>query len=139
MKTGKIAVQLAAAILMLGLLGLTTRAQAEDIVCASLDGLNQTMIYLSFVNDKDGLSLQGKLDEAQDKLDESKVCDAGQKIDDFNYKLTRLATASKTKVEATDPDGEAVLCALTGSEALAAEWLDGCGDVPDRPRGKGPK
>jgi len=139
MKTEINKASLAAGVLMLGLLALATgsRAYAEDIVCASLDGLNQTMPYLWFANNKDQLSLQGKLDEAQVKLDEFKVCDAGQKISDFNIKLMRLATASKSKVEETAPG--ALLCALEGSKVLAAEWLTGCEPVGDPPRGKGPR
>ena len=121
------------------LLALGTTAQAQDaIVCESLEGLNQTMDYLTFTNEeKDRPSLQGKLDDAQAKLDEGKVCDAGLKISDFNRKVFRLATASKTKIGESGPG--ALRCALEGSEALAETWLTGCEPVDDPPRGKGPK
>ena len=121
------------------LLALGTTAQAQDIiVCESLEGLNQTMNYLTFTNEeKDRPSLQGKLDEAQEKLDEGKVCDAGLKINDFNDKIFRLSMARKTKIDETAPG--ALRCAYEGSKALAEEWLDGCVDAGDPPRGKGPK
>lgn len=120
-------------------LGLSVGAQAKaDTHCATLEGLNETMFYLAFTNEeKDRPSLQGKLDDAQAKLDESKVCNAGQKIDDFNWSLTRLAMADKTKVWETAP--LALDCALEGSAALAEAWLTDCEPVPTRPRGKGPK
>jgi len=121
------------------LLALGTTAQAQDIiVCESLEGLNQTMNYLTFTNEeKDRPSLQGKLDQAQEKLDEGKVCDAGLKINDFNDKIFRLSTARKTKIDETAPG--ALRCAYEGSKALAKTWLDGCEDAGDPPRGKGPK
>ena len=120
------------------LLAISTGAQAQDIVCESLEGLNQTMAYLTFTNEeKDRPALQGKLDEAQAKLDESKVCDAGLKVSDFNNKVFRLATARKTKIGESAPG--ALRCALEGSEALAETWRTGCEDAGDPPRGKGPK
>jgi hypothetical protein len=121
------------------LLALGTTAQGQDvIVCESLEGLNQTMDHLTFTNEeKDRPSLQGKLDEAQAKLDEGIVCDAGLKVSDFNNKVFRLATARKTKIGESAPG--ALRCALEGSEALAETWLDGCEPVGDPPRGKGPK
>ena len=118
------------------LLAISTGAQAQVIVCESLEGLNQTMAYLTFTNEeKDRASLQGKLDEAQAKVDESKVCDAGLKVSDFNNKVFRLDTARKTKIDESAPG--ALRCALEGSEALADDWLDGCEPVGDPPRGKG--
>lgn len=122
------------------LLALSATADAQDvIVCESLAGLNDIMFYMTFTNeDKDRLALQGKLDESQEKIDESKVCDAGLKISDFNYKLYRLATARKTKVS-DSLSGEAVRCALEGSQALADTWRTGCEAVSEPPRGKGPK
>ena len=138
MSIGKQKLHVAAAALMLGLLALASGSRAHaDIHCATLQGLNDTMDYLAFTNeDKDRPSLQGKLDEAQKKLEDSNVCDAGQKIDDFNNKLDKLALATKTKVSETAPG--ALRCAREGSEALAADWLTGCEPVPERPRGKGP-
>jgi len=140
MKIGILKAPLAATAL---LLAISTGAQAQDvIVCETLEGLNTTMAYLTFTNEeKDRPSLQGKLDEAQAKLDESKVCDAGLKVSDFNNKVFRLATARKTKIGESAPG--ALRCALEGSEALAETWLNGCEPVDDPPRGngkgKGPK
>jgi hypothetical protein len=137
MKIGILKKPLAATAL---LLALSTTADAQDvIVCESLAGLNDTMTYMAFTNeDKDRLALQGKLDEAQVKILESKICDAGLKVSDFNYKLYRLATARKTKVS-DSLSGEAVRCALEGSQALAETWRTGCEAVSEPPRGKGPK
>lgn len=127
------------------LLVLSATAQAQDtfdVDCTTLEGLNTTMAYLTFTNDeKDRPALQGKLDEAQAKLDEDKVCDAGLKISDFNDKVFRLANARKTKIGESAPG--ALRCALEGSAALAETWLTGCEDAGDPPRGngggKGPK
>ena len=136
MKNWRIKGPLAAATILLAL-GATAQAQ-ETIVCESLEGLNQTMNYLNFTNEeKDRPSLQGKLDDAQAKLDEGKVCDAGLKINDFNDKIFRLSTARKTKIGESAPG--ALRCAFEGSEALAETWLAGCEPVDDPPRGKGPK
>lgn len=138
MKIGILKTPLAATAL---LLVLSATAQAQDtfpVDCTTLEGLNTTMDYLTFTNEeKDRPSLQGKLDEAQAKLDESKVCDAGLKVSDFNNKVFRLANARKTKVGESAPG--ALRCALEGSQALSETWLDGCEPVSDPPRGKGPK
>jgi len=122
------------------LLALGTTADAQDvIVCESLEGLNDIMTYMMFTNeDKDRLALQAKLYEAQAKIDESKVCGAGLKVSDFHDKVFRLATARKTKVS-DSLSGEAVRCALEGSQALAETWRTGCEAVSEPPRGKGPK
>jgi hypothetical protein len=123
------------------LLVLSATAQAQDtfwVDCETLEGLNTTMAYLTFTNDlKDRPALQGKLDEAQDKIDESKVCNAGLKISDFYNKVFKLSTARKTKIGESAPG--ALKCATEGSLALAKTWLDGCEPVDDPPRGKGPK
>jgi len=122
------------------LLALSTTADAQDvIVCESLAGLNDIMGYMTFTNEeKDRPALLGKLYEAQAKIDESKVCDAGLKVSDFNYKVFKLAYARKTKVS-DSLSGEAVRCALEGSQALAETWRTGCEAVSEPPRGKGPK
>jgi hypothetical protein len=115
MKIGILKKPLAATAL---LLALSTTADAQDvIVCESLAGLNDTMTYMAFTNE---------------------ICDAGLKVSDFNYKLYRLATARKTKVS-DSLSGEAVRCALEGSQALAETWRTGCEAVSEPPRGKGPK
>lgn len=140
MKIGILKTPLAATAM---LLALSAGAQAQDaVVCESLEGLNTTMAYLTFTNEeKDRPSLQGKLDAAQAKIDEGNVCDAGLKVSDFNSKVFKLATASKTKIDETAPG--AIRCALEGSAALAETWLTGCEDAGDPPRGngggKGPK
>lgn len=125
-----------AAVMLLLTLGGTATA-GEVIVCESLEGLNSCLTYLTFTNDKDRIGLQGKLDDAQAKISENKICDAGLKVSDFNAKLFRLATATKPKVSETFDD--IVRCALEGSKALANTWLEGCPDAGDPPRGKGRK
>ena len=122
------------------LLGLSSTAHAEDIiVCESLPGLNDILGYMTFTNEeKDRPSLQGKLLEAQEKIDENKLCDAGLKVSDFNKKLYALATARKTKVS-DSLSGEAIRCALEGSKALADTWRTGCESASKPPGGKGPK
>lgn len=136
MKIGTLKMPLAATTM---LLALGTTADAQDvIVCESLTGLNEIMVYMTFTNeDKDRPALQAKLDEAQEKIDQSKVCDAGLKVSDFNYKVFRLDSARKTKVGESLPG--AVQCALEGSEALAETWRTGCDAVSEPPRGKGRK
>ena len=138
MKTGIFKAPLAATVL---LLAISAGANAQDtfwVDCSTLEGLNTTMDYLTFTNDaKDRPSLQGKLDEAQAKIDEDKVCDAGLKVSDFNNKVFRLDNATKPKI-GESADG-AIQCALEGSQALAEAWRTGCEDAGVPPRGKGPK
>jgi hypothetical protein len=145
MKIGIIKAPLAAAAM---LLVMSATAQAQDtflVDCASLEGLNTTMGYLTFASDattsKDRDGLEGKLDDAQAKLDEGKLCNAGLKISDFYSKVFSLDNATKAKIGETAPG--AIDCALTGSQALSQDWLTGCEDPGDPPRGngggKGPK
>lgn len=115
-------------------------ASADDLLieCASLDGLEQVLAFIDFANEKDRNGLQGKVQEARDKLGEGKTCDAAYKVDDYNFKIMQLTSAAKPK--ATDAHPGALECAATGSDALSAELkadAGGCADRDDPPRGKG--
>ena len=145
MKIGIIKAPFAAAAM---LLVMSATAQAQDtflVDCSTLEGLNTTMGYLTFTSDdttsKDRVGLEGKLDAAQAKFDEGNMCDAGLKVSDFHTRVFKLDNADKPKMTETEPG--AIECALTGSQAIAEDWLTGCEDAGDPPRGngggKGPK
>ena len=118
-------------------LGLSAQAQADvsEIDCSTLEGLYAATGYLSFTNDKDLTSLQGKVDEAILKTGEGKTCDATQKLWDYQSKLNRLFEAAKPKVEEKFPGTEACI-----DWALKANIDTSCSDDAGKPpRGKGPK
>jgi hypothetical protein len=118
---------------LLLVLGMAAPAQADDINCGTLSGLNEAMPFL-ILSDKDRLGLQGKLDMAYAKIEEGKTCDAHFKVDDFNAKVGQLVGARKTKIDESH-DG-AVNCALDGSR-IVADDLDK--DDSCVKNGKGPK
>ena len=101
---------------LLLVLGMAAPAQADDIICETLEGLNKAMPFL-ILSHKDGLGLQGKLDMADAKIEEGKTCDAHFKVVDFNTKVGQLVGARKPKIGETH-DG-AVNCALNGSRIVA--------------------
>lgn len=148
-KAGKTAI---AGILLTSLLAFGT-AQADDypapgdptydVVCASLTGLNTIVDAASGILDfadeakkpmpRDRSGLQTKLSEADEKIGQDKLCDASQKVSDFNSKLLQLTSADKEKV--SENHAGALECALQGSAALAAELKSGL-DCPDKKGGK---
>ena len=168
MKIVKNAVQLAAAVLMLGLLALASTAPAmadHDTVGGDLSADGQT-VYLTcetfgalyytlghhvfFASDdksgRDRSGLVDKLDNAHLKLlheDPPKPCDAAQKLDDFSFKVKSLRdanTADKMKIS-DDTDGTSIQCLVEGSAALAQSLrpAEGCDSSGGPGGGKGPK
>jgi hypothetical protein len=120
---------------LLLVLGMAAPAQADDIICETLEGLNKAMPFL-ILSHKDGLGLQGKLDMADAKIEEGKTCDASFKVADFNAKIEQLVGARKTKIGETYYG--AIECAQTGSAALAKSLNDDAGGNCER-KTKGPK
>ena len=116
-------------------LGLSAQAQADEHDCSTLEGLHAATGYLSFTNNKDLTSLQGKVDEAILKTEGGKTCDATQKLWDYQSKLNRLFEAAKPKVEQVFPDTLSCI-----DWALNANIDTSCTDDAGKPpRGKGPK
>jgi len=122
---------------LLLVLGMAAPAQAEDIICETLEGLNKAMPFL-ILSDKDRLGLQGKLDMAYAKIEEGKTCDASFKVADFNAKIVQLDGARKTKIGETQYGAGAIECARTGSDALAKSLNEDAGGNCER-KTKGPK
>ena len=120
---------------LLLVLGMAATAQAEDINCETLLGLNQAMTFL-VLSDKDRLGLQGKLDTASAKISDGKTCDAHFKVAEFSAKVGQLAGARKPKIGESH-DG-AVNCALNGSR-IVADDLDPTDTCERNGKGKGPK
>lgn len=121
-------------------------SDVDVIVCAELDldGLRRVMQnYVTFASDdgdgKDRKLLNVKLDEAQEKLELGKLCDAAQKVDDFATKIDNLLTRGTKPKVFDEHGGAAVQCLLVGAEHLAARYRDGLSCGGDPPRGNGPK
>lgn len=135
----KVGKQTLAGVLLASVMAFGT-AQAEHlIVCASTDGLRDALGYLEFTNAKDLMALQGKLDEADNKELEGKLCDAAQKIGDFRTKMDQLVSATKPKVRQAHDD--ALMCIDLGSADLIKQWdpNSNCVAADTPPRGKSPK
>lgn len=149
-KAGKTAI---AGILLTSLLAFGT-AQADDypapgdpsyvVVCASPTGLNTIVEASSGILDfadeqkstpkgpRDRQGLLEKLADADAKVGQDKLCDASQKVSDFNSKLSALVTGGKgNKQKVFENHAGALECALQGSAALAAEYKSGL-DCPDK-------
>jgi len=120
-----------------------------ELTCDTFGALQYTFDELvTFANEeKDRPSLQGKVDQAHNKLHEDppKLCDAAQKLDDFSFKVRSLlvgrdGTGKKPKIF-DDVDNAAIWCLITGSAAIADDLTDDleCIVVNFPPRGKGPK
>jgi len=132
MKIGILKAPLAATALLLVLSGTAQAQDTYDVHCSTLDGLHDATGELTFTNDKDLISLQGKVREAQEKLADGKDCDATQKLRDYESKLMKLFVADKPKVE--EEYTGTVDCINLALETFIDE---NCEDAGPPPRGKG--
>lgn len=148
--TKKSALAVAAAMLALGTVpanandtGLVWNDGSVDITCELLDVNELRWVLNTYVtvSPKDSTTLNGKLDEALAKEAEAKLCDAGQKVDDFAAKIVGLLSDTRKVKISDDYDGAAIQCLLVGAEHQADRYQEGldCAPAEDPPRGKGPK
>jgi len=129
---------------MLVALGLTASAQAEDIDCASIGGLQDCLGYLDFNDTPDKPSkirvgLEKKLTDAETKISKSKYCEASFKIEDFNAKINQLIDSQgRGKPKVGELYEGTLLCLELGSDAVVEELDpdDECGSKTKGPRNK---
>jgi hypothetical protein len=84
--------------------GMAAAAAAQSItecqaLITALRVRTETVVISGKNADKDRAGLVGKLNEASDKLDHGKFCDAIQKLNDFKARVQQLVDAAKVTVE----------------------------------------
>jgi len=107
-------------------------AHADHIIvpCNTLVGLHDATGFLGFKKPSDKLGLQGKVDGAIAKTGDDKVCEATQKLRDYESRLDKLLDADKAWQEHPNT----LACIDTALEAFIDE---SCPSAGDPPRGKG--